>query len=308
VIFTVSLNLGVLENGLALLPFWGKIDDSVLANITLSRIHLAQGNRSDAIETLQRAIQLVQTRGVFSEAPDAVEAVQVKMWLLHGDWISVDRWEATLEKRFGSPDPFRFEDELTHITKARVFIAQNKPDEAIGLLAHLEETARSAGRTGRVIEILLLEALALQELSESNHAILALTECLALAEPEGYVRVFLDEGRPMQRLLSQWSAQASDGALLDYSNNLLAQFEAEPHGVMAAQEKASPPGNLIEPLSQREKEVLNLMGTGFSNRQIAENLVLSEGTIKFHVHNILQKLEVHSRTAALVRAKELKLI
>jgi len=297
-----------IKQGLALLPFWGKIDDSVLANITLARIHLAQGNRSDAMEALQKAIQLVQTRGVFSEAPDAVEAVQVKMWLLHGDWVSVDRWEATLEKRFGSPDPFRFEDELTHITIARVFIAQNKPDEAIGLLANLEETARSAGRMGRVIEILLLEALALQELSESNHAILALTECLALAEPEGYMRVFLDEGRPMQRLLSQWSAQASSSPLLDYAIHLLYQFEAEPHGVMAAQGNASPTGNLIDPLSQREQEVLSLMGAGISNRQIAENLVLSEGTIKFHVHNILQKLEVHSRTAALVRAKELKLI
>ena len=91
-----------------------------------------------------------------------VEAAQVKLWLVQGDWLAVDRWAATLEKRFGSHDPFRYEDELTHITQARVFIAQNKPDEAIRLLSGLEESARSGGRQGRLIEIMILKALALQ--------------------------------------------------------------------------------------------------------------------------------------------------
>jgi LuxR family maltose regulon positive regulatory protein len=300
--------LAHMKQGLALLPWWGKADDLALAYITLARIHLAQANRSDALEAVEKAIQIIQTSGVFSEARHAVEITQVKLWLAQGDLQAANRWAASQEERLSSDDPFRFENELAHITRVRVLIAQNKPNEAIGLLSHLEETARSAGRMGRVIEILLLEALAMQEMSDSEHAILALTKCLTLAEPEGYVRVFLDEGRPMQLLLAQWLAHAGSSPLRDYAIHLLSQFDAEPHGVMAAQEKASPAGNLIEPLSQREKEVLSLMGTGFSNRQIAENLVLSEGTIKFHVHNILQKLEVHSRTAALVRAKELKLI
>ena len=99
----------------------------------------------------QKAAQLMQTCGVFSEARNAVEAAQVQMWLAQGDRSSVDRWVTTLEKRLGFHDSFRYEYELTHITQARVFIAQNKLDEANSLLSCLEEYAQSDGRQGRLI-------------------------------------------------------------------------------------------------------------------------------------------------------------
>ena len=159
-----------LKRGLDYLPWWGKADDFCLAYITLSRIQLAQGNRTEAAGALEKAAQLMQTCGVFSEARSAVEAAQVKLWLVQGDWPAVDRWAATLEKRFGSHDPFRYEDELTHITQARVFIAQNKPDEAIRLLSGLEESARSGGRQGRLIEIMILKALAMQGVGDTAQA------------------------------------------------------------------------------------------------------------------------------------------
>jgi LuxR family maltose regulon positive regulatory protein len=297
-----------MKQGLALLPFWDKADDWALAYITLARIHLAQANRSDAIEAVEKAIQFIQTRGVFSEARNAVEIAQVKLWLAQGDLQAANRWAASQEERLTSDDLFGFENELTHITRVRVLIAQNRPNEAIGLLSHLEETARSAGRMGRVIEILLLEALAMQEIGDSEHAILALTECLTLAEPEGYVRVFLDEGQPMQMLLAQWLAHASSGPLRDYAIHLLSQFDAEPHVVTPAQEKTSPAGNLIEPLSQRELEVLHLMALGRTNPEIAQELFVAPGTVKAHTSSIYRKLDVASRTEAVARARQLGIL
>lgn len=305
-----------MKQGLAMLPFWDKADDWALAYITLARIHLAQANGSDAIEAVERAIHFIQTRGVFSEARHAVEIAQVKLWLAQGDLQAANRWAASREEPSGSVDRFRFENELTHITQARVYIAQNEPHEAISLLSHVEETARSAGRMGRVIEILLLQALALREMGDSEHGLLALTKCLTLGEPQGYVRVFLDEGRPMQMLLAQWLAHASAGPLRDYAIRLLSHFDAEPHAVAAVQEKASPAGDpsassgqaLVEPLSQRELEVLHLIALGRTNQEIAQQLIVAPGTVKAHTSSIYRKLDVANRTEAVARARELGIL
>jgi LuxR family maltose regulon positive regulatory protein len=297
-----------LKRGLDYLPWWGKADDFCLAYITLARIQLARGSRTEAADAIEKAAQLVQTCGVFSEARSVVEAAQVKSWLIQGDWLAVDRWAATLEKRFGSHDPFRYEDELTYITQARVFIAQNELDEAIRLLSGLEESAWSDGRQGRLIDILLLKALALQEAGDTAQADIALTKSLTLAEPSGYVRVFLDEGRPMQLLLAQRLAHTSSSPLRDYAISLLSRFDAEPHTITAAQEKASPTGDLVEPLSQRELEVLHLIAVGRTNQEIARQLIVSPGTVKAHTSSIYRKLDVANRTEAVARARQLGIL
>jgi LuxR family maltose regulon positive regulatory protein len=296
-----------MKQGLALLPFWDKADDWALAYITLARIHLAQANRSDAVEAVEKAIQSIQTRGVFSEARHAAEIAQVRLWLAQGDLQAASRWAASQEARLSSDDRFGFENELTYITQARAYIAQNEPNKAIDLLAHLEEAARSAGRMGRVIEILLLEASAMRQIGDSERALLALTECLTMAEPEGYVRVLLDEGQPMQMLLAQWLAHASAGPLRDYAIRLHSQF-AEPLVASAAQEKASPASNLIEPLSQRELQVLHLVALGRTNQEIARELIVALGTVKAHIHNIYGKLDVARRTEAVARARQLGIL
>lgn len=218
-----------MQQGLALLHFWGKADDSALAQITLARIHLAQANQSDANEAVEKAFQVIQTSGVFSEARHAVEIARVKVWLAQGDLQAANRWAASWDARSGSDDLFGFENELTAITRARIYIAQNKPKDALGMLLHLEETARSAGRMGRVIETLLLQALAMQELSDSEHAMLTLTICLTLAEPEGYVRIFLDEGKSMLSLLTRGKELGiwNTSSLEQYGNTLLEAFKGE---------------------------------------------------------------------------------
>ncbi|HEY3476949.1 MAG TPA: LuxR C-terminal-related transcriptional regulator, partial [Anaerolineales bacterium] len=296
--------LAHVQQGLALLPWWGKPDDVALAYATLARIHLGQAKTNDAIEALEKARQVVQTSGLFPEAPHSVELAKVKLWLAQGDLQAAARWAASLEQRFDSHDPFGFENELTHIAQARVLIALNRVDEAISLLLRLEKLTSSAQRTGRVIEILLLEALAMRQKGDSERAVLALTNCLILAEPEGYVRIFLDEGQPMQMLLAEWLAGASASPLRDYAIQLLSQFDAEPHTMTVAEEKNFPTGNLVEPLSQRELEVLRLIALGKTNQQIARQLIVSTGTIKAHTASIYRKLDVANRTEAVARARQ----
>jgi LuxR family maltose regulon positive regulatory protein len=295
-----------LKKGLDYLPWWGKADDFCLAYITLARIQRARGNRTDAVGAVEKAAQLFQTCGVFSEAHSAVEAAQVKLWLLQGDWPAVDRWADTVDKHLGSHESFRFEDELTQITQTRVFVAQNKLDEAVSLLSSLEKNARAGGRQGRLVEILLLKALAMQILGESAQASAILEKSLGLAKPEGFIRVFLDEGKPMQVLLTQWLAHTGAGPLRSYGLHLLSQFKAEIQAT-AAQGKDCRTGDLVEPLTHRELEVLQLICAGDSNQTIADKLVITVSAVKKHTGNILGKLGVTSRAQAMVKARELGL-
>lgn len=312
----VDTALAGIKQGLDHLPWWGKADDFCLAYITLARIHLALGDRIEAAGVIKEAAQLVMSCGVFSEARCAVEAAQVKMWLVQGDWPSVDRWAAEFGKRFDSPDPFRFEDELTHITQARVLMAQNKPDEAIRLLTCLEESARLGGRQGRLIEILNLKALAFQATGDVAQANLNLTESMVLAEPEEYVRIFLDEGQFMQYLLNQWLSHIESHPVRNYATHLLLQLENELPIHKSAQEKismtsdlsASTGQDLIEPISPREREVLEIMALGRTNQEIAQQLTISPGTVKAHAASIYRKLDVANRTEAVARARQLGIL
>ncbi len=299
--------LAHMKQGLALIPMWEKADDLVLAYITLARIHLAQANWGEAIEIVNKADQLIHARGVFSEARIAVEIARVKLWLAQGLLQAANRWAASREKRSGSDNQFRFENELTLTAQVRVLIAQNKPDEAIGLLTHLEETALSAGRMGRVMEILLLQALALRQTGDSEQTFMVLTKCLKLAEPEGYVRLFLDEGQPMRLLLAQWLAHNGPDSLRDYAVRLLSAFDAEPQ-TPTSPEKAPPTTDLVQQLSQRELEVLHLMALGKTNQEIARQLIVSPGTVKAHTASIYRKLDVANRTEAVARARDLGIL
>jgi LuxR family maltose regulon positive regulatory protein len=209
------------KRGLEFLLWWGKADDYCLAYITLARIYLALGNRMEAAGAIERATQLLRTCGVFSEARNSIEVAKVNMWLLQEDWTSIDLWMSRLEERFRPHDPFSYEDELTRITQARVFIAQNKLEEATRLLTCLEESARSARRQGRLIKILILKALAMQALGENSQADVALTKSLSLAEPNGYVRVFLDEGEPILRLLKHLHLSECTPPISKYVSRLI---------------------------------------------------------------------------------------
>jgi LuxR family maltose regulon positive regulatory protein len=197
---------------------------------------------------------------------------------------------------------------MVALAASRVLLAQCKPDEAVAELTRSLVAAEECGRLGVAIELHILRSLALVRQGDTREAEADLGRALTLAEPEGYLRVFLDEGQPMQMLLAQWLAHASAGPLRDYAIHLLSQFDAEPRVVTAPQKIASPAGGLVEPLSQRELEVLHLIALGRTNKEIAQQLVVAPGTVKAHTAHIYRKLDVANRTEAVARARQLGIL
>ncbi|HEY6075095.1 MAG TPA: LuxR C-terminal-related transcriptional regulator, partial [Anaerolineales bacterium] len=295
-----------MKPGLENIHAWGKADDLVLAHLTDARIHRALGDANAAGQAVEKANRVVQTSGVFPEASHAAECARVEQWLFQGDLEAAGRWAASVQERLGPDRPYRFEDEVTRIALAKVLLARGKPEEAMALLSRMEEAARSAKRMGRVLQILVQKALAQWECGDHKQALATLSDCLELAGPEGYVRLFLDEGRPMRVLLAQWLSRARNDPHRIYASQLLAQFDAGVH--MAAPEKGNRPAGLIEPLSPRELEVLHLIALGSTNQEIARQLFVSPGTVKAHTASIYRKLNAANRTEAARRARDLGIL
>ena len=163
------------------------------------------------------------------------------------------------------------------------------------MLLRLHRAATAAERSGSLIEILILQAITFSAQRRREEALSALEQALRRAEPEGFVRIFLDEGAPMTELLRQAVVRGVHAA---YALQLLNLLE----------EAALAPQPLIEPLSERELEVLRRVAAGFSNQEIAQNLVIAVGTVKKHLNTIYGKLGVESRTQAVARARDLNLL
>jgi ATP/maltotriose-dependent transcriptional regulator MalT len=198
---------------------------------------------------------------------------------------------------------------VDRLTSARLLHAQGRHRQALPLLEELGKTAEAAGRTGNLIEILALQALTLWAASKKERAVSALADALTLAEPEGYVRTFVDEGPQMATLLSEVLGAKQRGrpewpprVPAHYLRKILAALERDAAGATPSA------ASLSELLSARELEVLRLIATGKSNRRIATELFVSGGTIKTHINNLYRKLDAHSRTQALARARELKVL
>jgi len=289
-----------IQKGLEFIPLWSKADDTALAYIVYSQIQQAQGNMSSAEKHIQQGSQTIRSSGVFSEARGAVTAAEVGLQLKQRDILAVHRWSNALEDRLTSGHPFRFENELVLMVLARVYIFQGEFDKGLKLLSQLETSAQEGGREGRLIKILILQALILHTKGDADEAFSSIEKALALAEPEGYVRTFIDEGPPMQRLLTQWASRGEFSHLKVFASQLAAQFDG--------QAKTTDQGMLIEPLTPREIEVLTLVALGKTNKAISVELVVSPGTVKAHTSSIYRKLDVSNRTEAVARARELDIL
>jgi LuxR family maltose regulon positive regulatory protein len=198
-----------------------------------------------------------------------------------------------------------FSQRIAYTTLARVLIDQGEMGKAYGLLVRLQDDAEIGGRKGDLIEILALQALSFQAKDDTDQAITTLEKALTLAEPEGYVRVFVDEGPAMARLLYE---ALSRGISPDYIRRLLAAFpDTEPEQTDPTKFPA-PESEWVEPLSEREIEVLQLVAEGLTNKEIATRLYLSLNTIKVHTRNINGKLGVKNRMQAAARARALGIL
>ncbi|MGE5251501.1 MAG: LuxR C-terminal-related transcriptional regulator [Bacteroidota bacterium] len=287
---------------------WQSPTDLVNAYVTLARILLSRDEIKGAEDALAKAEAMHRRGNIFPVTSRTLEACQVRLWIAKGDPGMALQWAKgrRLDERSPATDgPIDYLRELEWITMARLLIARNEWGRALSLLASLAESARTAGRNGRLIEILVLTALALNGSGKTAEARDNLEAALELAEPEGYMRVFLDEGRPLHELLGG-CARTAGGSRRTYIQRILAGFGTGETG--QTQEGTRLTESLIEPLTGREIEVLHLLHGGLSNREIAARLYLSEGTVKTHTHNIYAKLGVQSRARAVARAEELQII
>ncbi len=278
--------------------------------VAMARVRLIQGDLDAAVVLLQEAERLYASD--FSPNVRPVAALKTRVWIAQGRLGEALGWAR--EQGLSAEDDLSYLREFEHITLARVLLARSMSDrmdrsiiEATGLLARLLQAAEAGKRTGSVIEILTVQALVHHARGDSPAALVPLARALTLAEPEGYVRMFVDEGPPMADLLRQTAAH---GIVPIYAGRLLTAFEAVPQTSASESLRPAHPAAkpLIDPLSQRELDVLRLFRTELSGPQIARELVIALSTLRTHTKGIYTKLNVSSRRAAVNRAADLDLM
>ncbi len=281
----------------------------VLGYTALARLQQARGNIRAALATLDALTHLVHQRHFASHLVAQGEAVRTQLELAQGNLAAAIDWANSSGLSAEDAD-LRYPREGEYLALARVRIAQGRNDsaspflqEALRLLDRLLRDAETKARMGSVLEILVLRALALEAQGDRTSALSTLERALILAQPEGYIRLFVDEGPPMLALLRQAHAHS---IVPGYVATLLRAFgEQHASDLPLTSPRPSP---LVEPLTERERDVLRLLLEGASNREIAHHLVLSVNTVKRHVYNICGKLGVQSRTQAIIRARALTLL
>jgi LuxR family maltose regulon positive regulatory protein len=293
--------------GIELSKLGGHMTQVVAGRILLARVYQAWGDVDKVWEMIQAAERLAQ-RHDYAYLLAQVAELRVKLWVAQGNLAAVSRWAQ--EHRL-SPDEElgpTLAHELEQLAVARVFLAAaasegpgrgSEINGALALLARLLETAEAAQRVGSVIKILVLQALAFQAQGDVDQALSALQQALSLTEPEGFVRTFVDEGQPMAALLRH---ALEKGIAPGYVSRLLEAFaETEGRASTAAQP-------LVEPLSERELQVLRLIIGGLSNQEMAAQLFIALSTVKSHINHIYGKLGVSSRSQAIAKAQALDLL
>ena len=237
-----------------------------------------------------------------------VKALKTRIYLKQGRLSKAQNW--VQEQGLAVDDDLSYLGEFEHLTLARVLLAEYQSSHtegsvrgALRLLDRLLEAAEDGKRTGSAIEILIVQALAHHARANRAKAFESLKRALNWAEPEGYLRIFVDEGKAMTELLTSLNESHEDEGLREYIRKLLSASEKQ-----GEHAPASPPQPLVDPLSQRELEVLRLVEQGLSNDQISKKLFLSVSTVKGHNLRIFNKLQAKSRTEAVARARELGLL
>jgi LuxR family maltose regulon positive regulatory protein len=288
-------------------------DDVTLGHIAQARLQQARGEYGKAISTLDTFAQLALQRNFVPRLVACGAAVRATVELAQGNLAAAIHWAETSGLSTNDTD-LSYLREREYLTLARVRTAQGRDDpharvlqETACLLDRLLQDAESKARIHSTIEILVLRALALQAQGNHMQALSVLERAVVLGEPQGYCRLFLDEGEPLLQLLSQLLVTGHRAS--NYIQALLAagKFRGREQTALLYRSKephSSPSLSLLDPLSERELEVLHLIANGDSNYEIAEQLVVAVSTVKRHVSNIFSKLAVTNRTQAVARARE----
>jgi LuxR family maltose regulon positive regulatory protein len=275
----------------------------------LIRISMACGDMETVRTLLQQAKQISQSlnQQLYQYQHSFFSTIdQVRLWLACGELDYATCWAERLDvmpQQHQTP----FTRERQEVARARVLLAKDQPAAALQRLEPALQRATAGQRWGHVIEIRLLQALAHQRLDEGPQALAALSEAVRLGEPEGYIRSFVEEGAPMEVLVSRLRKRCVKQGPTPYLDTLLTAFQQESKAHQPV-EKSSQSQHLPEPLSKRELEVLQLLAQGASNHEIAQQLVIAYETVKRHVSHIFSKLGVTNRVQAVRQARDLGLL
>ena len=275
-------------------PAWDVIQ--IIGLIGLAWVHQAEGDFTAAQKTIQKACALDPGPYYYSAA--RAEAQRARLNLAQGNLAEAVRWAETSGLSYtDEPD---YAHEIDYLTLTRILIACGEPDDALQLLKTLQETAVSAARNGRLIEILILQAITYDQMGKRPLALTHLQQALDLAEPEGYQRLFLDEGEPIVKLLQVAVQQ-------DIYSEYVTQMDTAVSPKTKPQQTEVPPPSAnkypLQPLTQREQETLRLLATNLTIPEIADQLFVSVSTVRTYTKHIYSKLDVHSRIEAIHRAE-----
>ena len=292
----------ILENAIRLATDVDRVVNIARATQLIALIKHAKGEAEATSQHIDQANTLFEESGSRYNLMRQMEFdyYRVRLWLWQGNLIMASQWAQDHEAKHEVNTTWGI---LNELSLARVLLANRQPDKALPILSECQHLAQSSALIGWMIESLILKALCYQTLGKENDALLSLTQALSLAEPEGYVRSFADEGVAMGDLLTSLIARYADLAephpfSADYASQL---------NVIIRSESQEMPG-LIEPLTDRELDILRLLASGLTNPEIADELVISVGTVKQHNHAIFRKLDVRTRKQAVERARELYLL
>ncbi len=292
-------------DGIQLCERVGYIMDQAVGYCYLARINLAEGDIDSAQDACQSAIELSQLMKDYLYLRRWVDDCQVRLWTAQGDFGSLEKWVQRSGMRI--EDALDFKRDIDHIILARALLVLSKCrpsssylEDILTLLSKLEVMAEDAKWYGKLIEILVLQAMALQISKNEEQAILSLEKAISLAQPEGYMRSFVDEGLPMGLLLKSLLLNDEDNS---FARNLLATYDLSQSPDLFSSDQA-----MLEPLSSRELEVMSMLASDLSGPEIADEMYIALSTLRFHTRNIYGKLQVNNRRAAVGKARDLNLI
>lgn len=293
-----------LRNGVELGHQWSLGGVLISGYIGLARVAMAQGDHERASQILADGVEKIRDLQISWQVP-LLEAYQATVWARQGNISPAEDWSQKCGVDADQPIPYNLEPMA--VSLSRVWIALSRFAEARGLLSKLLEANIARQAWGQVIQLRIFESLAAYSQGEPETAMASLIEALQLAGRENYQRIFLDEGELMQEMLIKLNARLAQKEaedIKDYIDQLLQSFQEEPFLSERAELTAAA---LPYSLSEREIEVLKLLGEGFSNQEIASQLYISLNTVKAHLKSIYGKLEVNNRVQAIARGRELDL-
>jgi LuxR family maltose regulon positive regulatory protein len=274
-----------------------------MSNLCLVRVLFSCGDLDGAEETIRSMKNYVSEHELPGWALYQLSAWHVRIWLAQGKTEKASQW--MMERDFDPEGEFSYHEEVELIALARILIAQEQLDVADKLLIRLHAAAEVRGQTDKVIKNLILQSLVHQAREDTKRAMIVMEKALSLAASKGFLRIFVDEGPTVARLLYESLSQEMAS---DYVQRLLAVFPTEEDKPEKSATQQTPGGEWVEPLSDRELDVLQLMAEGLTNPEIGTRLYLSPHTVKAHARNIYGKLGVKNRTQAVSKAKAMGLL